>query len=309
MAGIPVSDAVRTYHREKNGSREEILSSVAESVRFVSHLDTRGRSVFDGDKDSPLTDEVRDDWVALALTGALVPRQGEASSLFLALDTSVPYPLVHPGRIILSQETAMCSWHAPEGIFETVREVLRDENPELLAEVARQQYERVWPGWTDGLDMVHVVMRAEGSFWEPLITEALEKWAGNKVRYDMCGGIADVEISLQGLLMFGKTTVGRLSESELMAAMGGVCKTLPELVTDKPAGQAPLIVCGNGSDTVLPSPAEYAAVLYELTGQYVFFHESVQHEPMDVPDWQDLRFALRRAREKEMKNKKSSYST
>ena len=306
MAGIPVSDALRTYHREKSGAREDILSSVAESVRFVSHLDTRGRSIFDGDKDSPLTDEVRDDWVALALTGALVPRKGEDSALFLALDTSVPYPLARPGQMILSQEGMMRAWLAPEGIFETVRGVLRDENPELLAEVARQQYERVWPGWTDGLDMVHVVMRAEGSFWEPLITEALEKWAGNKVTYDNPDGATDVEASLQGLLMFGKTTVGKLSESGLMAAIGGESMTLPELVSDKPVGQAPLIVCGNGSDTVLPSPAEYAAVLYELTGQYVFFHESVQHEPMDVPDWQDLRFALRRAREK---NKKLSYST
>lgn len=306
MAGIPVSDALRTYHREKNGSREDILGAVAESVRFVSHLDTRGRSVFDGDKDSPLTDEVRDDWVALALTGALVPREGGDSSLFLALDTSVPYPLARPGRAILSQEGMMRPWLAPDGIFETVRDVLRDENPELLAEVARQQYERVWPGWTEGLDMVHVVMRAEGSFWEPLITEALEKWAGNKVTHV---GTGDVELALQGLLMFGKTTVGKLSESELMAAIGGGRKTLPELVSGKPVGQAPRIVCGNGSDTVLPSPAEYAAVLYELTWQYVFFHESVQHEPMDVPDWQDLRFALRRAREKELKNKKSSYST
>lgn len=306
MAGIPVSDALRTYHREKNGSREEILGAVAESVRFVSHLDTRGRSVFDGDKDSPLTDEVRDDWVALVLTGALVPREGGDSSLFLALDTSVPYPLARPGRMILSQEHMLRPWLAPDGIFETVRDVLRDENPELLAEAARQQYERVWPGWTEGLDMVHVVMRAEGSFWEPLITEALEKWAGNKVTHV---GTGDVELALQGLLMFGKTTVGKLSESELMAAIGGARKTLPELVSGEPVGQAPLIVCGNGSDTVLPSPAEYAAVLYELTGQYVFFHESVQHEPMDVPDWQDLRFALRRAREKELKNKKLSYST
>ena len=304
MAGIPVSDALRTYHREK--SREDILDFVAESVRFVSHLDTRGRSVFDGNKDSPLTDGVRDDWVALALTGTLVPRKGEDSSLFLALDTSVPYPLGHPGWMILGPDTVLRSWRAPEGIFETVRGVLRDENPELLSEVARQQYERVWPGWTEGLDMVHVVMRAEGSFWEPLITEALEKWAGSKVKH---GGDSELEASLQGLLMFGKTTVGKLSESELMAAIGGGRRTLPELVTDEPVGQAPLIVCGNGSDTVLPSPAEYAAVLYELTGQYVFFHESVQHEPMDVPDWQDLRFALRRAREMEMKNKKLSYST
>lgn len=308
MAGIPVSGALRTYHREKNGSREEILASVAESVRFVSRLDTRGRSVFDGDKDSPLTDEVRDDWVALALTGALVPRHGGDSSLFLALDTSVPYPLARSGRMITSQETMMRVWLAPEGIFETVRGVLRDENPELLAEVARQQYERVWPGWTEGLDMVHVVMRAEGSFWEPLITEALEKWAGNQVFFEH-RGTADVEASLQGLLMFGKTTIGRLSESELMAAIGGEHMTLPELVTDVPVEQAPLIVCGNGSDTVLPSPAEYAAVLYEFTGQYVFFHESAQHGPMDVPDWQDLRFALRRGREREMKNKKLSYST
>lgn len=308
MAGIPVSDALRTYHREKNGSREDILGAVAESVRFVSHLDTRGRSVFDGDKDSPLTDEVRDDWVALALTGALVPREGGDSSLFLALDTSVPYPLARPGRAILSQEGMMRPWLAPDGIFETVRDVLRDENPELLAEVARQQYERVWPGWTEGLDMVHVVRRAEGSFWEPLITEALEKWAGNRVMTEH-RGFADVEVSLQGLLMFGKTTLGKLSESELMAAIGGGRMALPELVSGEPVGQAPLIVCGNGSDTVLPSPAEYAAVLYELTGQYVFFHESVQHEPMDVPDWQDLRFALRRAREKELKNKKLSYST
>lgn len=303
MAGIPVSDALRTYHREKNGSREDILGAVAESVRFVSHLDTRGRSVFDEDKDSPLTDEVRDDWVALALTGALVLREGGDSSLFLALDTSVPYPLARPGRAILSQEGMILLWLAPDGIFETVRDVLRDENPELLAEVARQQYERVWPGWTEGLDMVHVVMRAEGSFWEPLITEALEKWAGNRVMTEH-RGFADVEVSLQGLLMFGKTTVGKLSESELMAAIGGERMALPELVSGGPAGQAPRIVCGNGSDTVLPSPAEYAAVLYELTGQYVFFHESVQHESMDVPDWQDLRFALRRAREKETENKK-----
>lgn len=301
MAGIPVSGALRTYHREKNGAREDILEAVAESVRFVSRLDTRGRSVFDGNKDSPLTDDVRDDWVALALTGALVPREGGDSALFLALDTSVPYPLARPGRIILSQEGIMRPWLAPEGIFAAVRGVLRDENPELLAAVARREYERVWPGWTEGLDMVHVVMRAEGSFWEPLITEALEKWAGNRVSPGAPGGASDVEASLQGLLMFGKTTVGKLSESELMAAIGGERAALPELVSDKPAGQAPLIVCGNGSDTVLPSPAEYAAVLYELTGQYVFFHESVQHEPMDVPDWQDLRFALRRARGKEMK--------
>lgn len=298
MAGIPVSDALRTYHREKNGAMEDILGAVAESVRFVSHLDTRGRSVFDGNKDSPLTDDVRDDWVALALTGALVPREGGDSALFLALDTSVPYPLARRGQVIVDQDDILRPWLAPEGIFAAVRGVLRDENPELLAAVARREYERVWPGWTEGLDMVHVVMRAEGSFWEPLITEALEKWAGNKVN---CTVVSEVEASLQGLLMFGKTTVGKLSESELMAAIGGERATLPELVSGEPVGQAPLIVCGNGSDTVLPSPAEYAAVLYELTGQYVFFHESVQHEPMDVPDWQDLRFALRRARGKETK--------
>ena len=296
MENMAKNKALETYLREKR--KEDILEGIAESVRFVSHLDTSGRSLFDGDKDSPLTPETRDDWVALALTGALAPRDtGDDRLLFIALDTSLPYPLATPGLTQPVGGKVRRLWESPEGIFGTVRTVLRDENPELLADVARQQYERVWPGWTDGLDMVHVVMRAGGSFWAPLITEALERWAGRKVRAD--GAPYSVRAALQGLLMFGKTGITELSERELMAFIGtSSCPSLPDLITDESVEQAPLLVCGNGTDTVLPSPAEYAAVVRELTGEYMFFHEEAQYGPTDVPDWQDVRFALKRLREK-----------
>jgi len=240
------------------------------------------------DDDSPLTLRAKKDWLRVMLTGAVVVPDGEDAG-FLALESVMPWC----GMQWLPLFGAC--YARTRDAFIAVREAMRDCCPGLLTEIAREEYGRVWPGWTDGLDMVHVVMRAEGSFWEPLVTEALERWGGFRVIRP--GDRAApreyaARMALQWLLSFGKTAAGVPLEV-LMALCGTVLPAIPDMI-DESAGQLrdgrqSRMESGNGAGSSLPSVSESGSVWYDFTGWVPGYTKMSRFDSVPEIDFRELR--------------------
>ena len=265
-------------------------------VADVCRAEAYDPDVWGQDESCPLTRNAKKDWLRVLLTGAvIVPPGGDAG--FLAVESV--------------SDVSMMQWlplfgtcyARTRGIFYGVREAMRDCCPELLTEIAREEYERVWPGWTDGLDMVHVVMRASGSFWEPLVTEALERWGGFRARRPKDGVAAweyAARLSLQWLLSFGKPGGAGVPLEALMAMTGSTLPSLPDMV-DEEAGQLrdsgqSLLEAGNGALGSTPSVSESGSVWYDMTGEMTGYTKMSCFD--SVPEIDFKAFRSRRAMRK-----------
>jgi len=242
-----------------------------------------------GHDDCPLTKQAKKDWLRVLLTGAvIVPDGGDAG--FLAVESVSDYSTMQWLPLF-----GTC-YARTRDVFYGVREAMRDWCPELLTEIALEEYGRVWPGWTRGLDMVHVVMRAEGSFWEPLVTEALERWGGFRVIRP--GDRAAqreyaARLSFQWLLSFGKPGGAGVPLEVLMALCGTALPAIPDMI-DESAGQLrdgrqSRMESGNGAGSSLPSVSESGSVWYDFTGCVSGYTKMSRFDSVPEIDFRELR--------------------
>ena len=275
-----IKEAFRDFPRD-----DDVPGIVADVCRAEAY----DPGVWGQDESCPLTIKAKKDWLRVLLTGAvIVPAGGDAG--FLAVESV--------------SDVSMMQWlplfgtcyARTRGIFYGVREAMRDWCPELLTEITREEYERVWPGWTDGLDMVHVVMRASGSFWEPLVTEALERWGGFRARRPKDGTAAwesAARLSLQWLMSFGKPGGAGVPLEVLMAMAGNTLPSLPDLV-EAEAGQLrdseqSRMEAGNGVYRRTPSVSESGSVWYDMTGEMTGYTKFSRFDRVPEIDFVSLR--------------------
>lgn len=249
----------------------EVEQILVDSIRWACRLDTYDPDVWQEENEGT-TVRAKRDWLAILLTGGLLSwaypedKNKSAAGDFQAVEFCMPYPMVE------WQPLFGACYTSSRPLFSIVREIMRDECPELLTSIAREEYEHVWPGWTEGRDMIHTVMRAKGSFWQPLLSDALETWGGYRAS---CGFVDSnalvMAFSFQWLLTFGKPGGAGVNLPCLMAQFGKSMPTLPEMVNQEagPVRDSKGIQreSGSGQGVTECSVNEAASVLYDFTGQ------------------------------------------
>lgn len=309
---VKMNDFVlRQYAAEKSLLRTETPMDIQFMIRDICAIEPYEPEVWNYDEDDVMTTRAKKNWLRTLLTGAVqVKANSDEDGEFLALESLTPHPLIQWLPLF-----GTC-YGRTQDVFYAVREAMRDECPELLTEIAQEEYERVWPGWTEGLDMIHVVMRAEGSFWEPLITEALEKWGGYHVRRTKeKSSITEfaARMALQGLLSFGKTGECGVSEEVLMAMIGTTLPSLPELINIEEGqvrdSKQSKLESGNGDDATSVTVSETGSIWYDFTGEMVGYTKFSMFDDVPYIDFPAYRSSQRmRAIQTERNNNRYNYN-
>lgn len=151
--------------------------------------------------------------------------------------------------------------------FDFARDCMARCCPDLLAEIVRDEYERVWPGYVSGHPDYMDAFMETSRFYRPLISDALGRWAGCEARYDP--GICDTQASrfvhaaVTGLLRYGKTGYFGIEEHVLMASIGIYTNPFPKVVDEKRVTTEAYSKhhSGNGYDTRNPSMPEAVDIL------------------------------------------------
>ncbi|MCQ2247986.1 MAG: hypothetical protein MJZ50_03155 [Treponema sp.] len=201
--------------------------------------------------------EIKNCYITALLTGALFIKPEDKKSVIeqlVALEMYSPVPLIHfieiPFYGIVSQYN----------VFNIVRDELWKKEPELILEIAKKQYNRVWTGWTNDKDIGNIIYAAN-YFWEPVAKILLEDFAGcRSIVTESNNTIIENTLyrSLTAFLQSGKSGHFGVPLNILMAGIGNITSPIPVCINTK--NRINEINCrvnsGNGYTSYLPSIME-----------------------------------------------------
>lgn len=201
--------------------------------------------------------KIKKHYITALLTGALYIENNDTNSILediVAMEMYMPSPLIHYSEI--PYPSIICLYN----VFDIIRDELWKNEPEFLLEIAKEQYERVWNGWTDSRDIGNLVYTAN-YFWEPVLQNLLSKYAGceSKSKESFSTPSANtLSRALTAFLRFGKTGHLGVQLDILMAGIGVIIPAIPICInTDNRISDInSRIMSGNGISSQLPSIAE-----------------------------------------------------
>ena len=178
--------------------------------------------------------KVKKHYITALLTGASYIENNDTNSILediVAMEMYMPSPLIHYSEIPYPSIISLYN------VFDIIRDELWKNEPEFLLEIAKEQYERVWNGWTDSRDIGNLVYTAN-YFWEPVLQDLLSKYAGCESKSKT--GHLGVQLDI------------------LMAGIGVIIPAIPICInTDNRISDInSRIMSGNGISSQLPSIAE-----------------------------------------------------
>lgn len=203
------------------------------------------------------SDETKNYYITALLTGALFIKPDDKKSVIeqlVAIEMYSPVPLIHfieiPFYGIVSQYN----------VFDIVRDELWKKEPELILEIAKEQYNRVWTGWTNDKDVGNIIYGAK-YFWEPLAKNLLQDFAGCRlIITESDSFIVENTLyhSLTAFLQSGKSGHFGVPFNILMAGLGNITSPIPICINTE--NRISEINCrinsGNGYKSFLPSIME-----------------------------------------------------
>lgn len=210
------------------------------------------------------TDSMKKHYATMLLTGCVVSLGEHAEGVVddvVYVDGFMETPVARSIAAIVSGAEAMYD------TFAFARDCMAQCCPDLLVEIVRDEYERVWPGYVAGHpDFMDSLMNTD-RFYRPLIVEALGCWAGHEARYDP--DIRDtqqsrfVHAAVTGLLRYGKTGYFGIEEHVLMASVGIYTNPFPKVVDEKrvTTEMYSKLHSGNGTGTGCPSMPEAVDIM------------------------------------------------
>lgn len=214
------------------------------------------KSFFQSRDADSFSDDVKKLYASILLTGALYIRSEEEQAIsknLVALDLFMPTSIIH--FIKIPYTYIMCHYNA----FKFLRDQLLDNEPELILEIAREHYNRVWAGWGNNKDIGHILCDAN-YFWEPLVKDLLSEFGGYKVKAEINTHTNDdyFHYALAGLLQFGKAGYFGIPFSVLMASIGTLVPQIPSCIGKDSCIDETFrrMICGNGITKATPSVSE-----------------------------------------------------
>lgn len=210
------------------------------------------------------TDGMKKHYATMLLTGCVVSVGARAKGVVddvVYVDGFMETPVARSIAAIVSGAEAMYD------TFAFSRDCMARCCPDLLKEIVRDEYERVWPGYVaEHPDYMDAFMEAD-RFYRPLVSAALERWAGFEARYDP--DIPDsqasrfVHAAVTGLLRYGKTGYFGIEEHVLMACIGIYTNPFPKVVDVRhiTSEMYSKLHSGNGYGTASPSMPEAVDIM------------------------------------------------
>lgn len=210
------------------------------------------------------TDSIKKHYATMLLTGCVVSLGMRAKGVVddvVYIDGYMETPVARSIAAVVSGAEAMYD------TFAFARDCMVRCCPDLLEEIVSDEYERVWPGYVAGHpDYMDAFMEAD-RFYRPLVSDALECWAGCEARPDpdLCDLQSSrfVHAAVTGLLRYGKTGYFGIEEHVLMASVGIYTCPFPEVVDKKHVTTETYSKyhSGNGNGTGSPSMPEAVDIM------------------------------------------------
>ncbi len=201
--------------------------------------------------------EIKNYYITALLTGSLFIEPNERKSVIeqlVAIEMYSPVPLIH------FIEIPFCGIVSQYNVFDIVRDELWKKEPELILEITKEQYNRVWTDWTNDKDIGNIIYGAK-YFWEPLAKNLLHDFAGYK-SFVTTSDSPLIENtlyrSLTAFLQSGKSGHFGIPLTILMAGIGNITSPIPLCINTE--NRINEINCrvnsGNGCTSCLPSIME-----------------------------------------------------
>lgn len=214
------------------------------------------------------TDRMKKHYATMLLTGCVVSLGAHTKGAVddvVYIDGYMETPVARSISAIVSGAEAMYD------TFAFARDCMARCCPDLLEEIVRDEYERVWPGYVAGHPDYMDAFMSTDRFYRPLVRDALELWAGCEARPDpdLCylQSSRFVHAAVTGLLRYGKTGYFGIEEHVLMASVGIYTCPFPKVV-DKKRFTTEMYSkhhSGNGFDTRSPSMPEAVDIMLALS--------------------------------------------
>ena len=211
-----------------------------------------------------LSHEMKKDYASLLLTGCVLEtRHNNKGALknIAAVDMDMSSPVACTINSVVTGVKVMYD------VFSYSFHLMVTLCPDLLKEIIEENYERIMPGSTKKENNFGERLAHANHFYQPILEDILEKYAGREVRYNPAMDsplLRFIYASIDGLLRFGKSGYFGISLPVLMACIGVYTERFPDILDEKLKVVSESFSknkSGNGLKSLNPSMTETAHII------------------------------------------------